>query len=283
MSAETIKIASWNICNGLSNPAAMPAVVERIKGLEADIVALPEAFSTTETDSLSGSQVELLSEVQEKLKGAGYETLGTPYRDVDGRKDRHAFIMLHRREDAEMHRVDLGSRIVIGARIAELSLAVTGLHLDDRHEVSRLEQASNLVGSLNNNDHNVLMGDFNAMHRHDRRAQVLRLARPIAHLLPSVDPGEQAPNLAKFRRLGSLSQRLTEMATGATLDYLASEGYEDTDPQMRPTMGPVQLDHILSNFGNLHQGHYLSIGNHAVHEVPKTESDHHAISAVISY
>ncbi len=282
MSAETIKIASWNICDGLTNPDAMPAVVERIKGLEADIVALPEAFNEA-ADTGDAGKAALLEEALSSFEAEGYRVRSVLYNDTDGRKDRHGFTMLNRESESEMHVVDLGNRRVLGAYVGGLSLHVVGVHLDDRAEVTRLEQASNLVGSLDEDDHNVLMGDFNAMHHHDIRARLLRMTGPTVRLLPSVDPGEQAPNLAKLRRIGSLSQRLAGMATGSALQYLHDVGYRDVDEQLRPTKGPVQLDHILTNFDELHRGHYLNVGDYRVDESSAGESDHRPISAVVSY
>ncbi|CAN5356736.1 hypothetical protein BH09PAT4_BH09PAT4_04360 [soil metagenome] len=281
--SESLKVASWNVRDGLSTPVVMPAVVERIKGLEADIVVLPEAFNE---GAKTGDEflAEVLDQASDQLRGAGYAMHRVRYDDTDGRKDRHGFALLTRVPEAGDVKVfDLGGRNALGQYVGDLALTVVGLHLDDRAEATRITQTARLLDQLDFDAKNLALGDFNAMHRKDPKAVALRLAKPVARLLPSVDPGETAPNLAKLRRAGSLSSRLTDMATGSTMGYLWANGYEDVDTQFQPTKSFVQLDHIMTNFEHAEPSSDVRVGEYSVHEVPGHESDHRPISAVIEY
>lgn len=290
MAEQSLKVATWNIRDGLSggqdtSPEDMQAVVERIKTLEADIITLPEGFHA---DARTGDdqKAEILADASSRLLDAGYDAHRVLYNDADGRKDRHGFALLTRLRGTEnaVRAIELGSRTVLGQHIGALALDIVGVHLDDRRELTRMEQTKALLAQLDAENHNVVMGDFNAMHRTDSKARILRLMRPFARALPVVDPGETAPNLAKLRRVGSLSSRLTDMANGSTMNRFRAADYIDVDEQHQPTRGPVQLDHILTNFHSKNNAAaYLDIGDYQVHEVTSVESDHRPVSAVIEY
>lgn len=282
---EQLKIASWNVEDGLSKPNKTAGVVERIKTIDADIVALPEAFAESARYSKNNYSA-VLQEAFEKLAAQGYVPHSKLYDDTDGRKDRHGFVLLTRQQAAadEVVEIDLGSRQALGQYMGDISLTIAGVHLDDRTEVRRMSQTSMLLRWLNPARPNVVMGDMNAMHRQDLMARALRLFTTAAYRLPSVDPGEQAPNLAWLRRKGSLSQRLTDMATGYVIATMEESGYRDADPVHQPTKGAVQLDHIMANTHTLPDyKSWLSISQTQVEDMVKGESDHRPISTTICY
>lgn len=283
MSEQVLTVAGWNVRDGLSEQAAMPLVVERIVALEADIVVLPEAYSEAARTG-DAQKAETLHQAATALGGEGYTMHRVLYADADGRKDRHGFALLTRLTEAKnpVSVFTLENRKVLGQTFGDLALTVVGVHLDDRSEATRLVQASDLLQQLDPAQYNIILGDFNGMHRADPRARALRAARPLALALPSVDPGETAPYLPKLHRAGSLASRLTDMANGSLMDQFAQSGYEDVSRDYQPTKGPVQLDHIVSNLRALHPAdQWLRIVQ--VHETTKAESDHRPISATVSY
>lgn len=280
MSAQSIKIASWNIEDALSRETRVDAVVKHIIALDADIVMLPEAFNKDEHHDN-----DTIYSAEAKLEDAGYNVDVTPYFDADERKDTHWFAALTRGSICKnVVRLRLDSRDTLSARLAELPLTITGVHLDDRTEVIRHRQAISLAEQHASDQPNILMGDFNAMHRRDRRARVLHAAGLVANHLPVVDPGEEAPNHPRLRRIGSLSSRLVAMADGGTMASLENiYGYKDIDPGLHATRGPVQIDHILTNFAKMGDDTWLQITDYKVHDVPKKESDHRILTARIEY
>jgi endonuclease/exonuclease/phosphatase family metal-dependent hydrolase len=284
MAGQGLKIASWNTEDALSKAQKFEAVVERVKSVDADVVSLSEAFSETALCDPSSREATCLVAARTMLAVAGYGSFFGLYQDTDGRKDRHGLMMLSRteHEDDAWLNFDLGSRQAAGLYVGELSLTVVGLHLDDRKEITRIAQANSLLDQLDDDEPNVVMGDLNTMHRGDRRATVLRTMGPLARRLPSTDPGDPKPNGKVSRivhRTGSLSSRLSSMASGYTMDILTNNGYRDADPSHQPTMKFVQLDHVMTNFTSVPTE--LSVTGFEVHADTSDESDHRLISATI--
>lgn len=292
MSSQKVEIASWNIADGLNSPERASSLLERIVSLDADVVALPEAFSERLFQpGANFAELETLLCARETLRAAGYGFKQVKYDDKDTRKDRHAFMLLVRRGVAAeaVRHVSLDSRQTLAVDLADLPLSITGVHLDDRSEDRRVWQTSRLIEAQPSQRAHVLMGDFNAMHRGGRGknsplVRPLVAAYPFTHLLPASDPGEQAANLPRLRRVGSLAQRLSLMASGRTMRMLERNGYLDADPQRQPTLGRVQLDHILTDFWVNEHADYVNLSNFQVLDTTKaTESDHRIIRATIEY
>jgi endonuclease/exonuclease/phosphatase family metal-dependent hydrolase len=284
MAGQELKIASWNTEDALSKAPKFEAVVERIKSIDADVVSLAEAFSETALCDSSSREADCLMAARTMLAVAGYGSYFGLYHDTDGRKDRHGFMILSRTEhaDDEWLNFDLGSRQACGLYAGELGLTVAGVHFDDRRETGRLNQAGSLLQQLYSDEPNVIMGDLNTMHHSDNRAAALRMVGPIARRLPSIDPGEPKPDGKVSRivhRAGSLSSRLSSMASGYTMDVLTTNGYRDADDAHRPTMKFVQLDHIMTNFTAIPTELYITDFN--LHAEAGGESDHRPISATI--
>jgi len=279
--SESLKIASWNIRDGLSGGTedtsqTMHDVVGRVLKMDADIVMLPEAFKARARTE-SGRPAEILALASERLLDEGYDVHRVLYGDADNRKDSHGFALLTRLggEADEVSTVELGSRRTLQQYIANLSLTVTGVHLDDRRETTRLAQARALLEQ--STDNQIILGDFNAMHGSVPLARKLRLVRAMgASMLPVDPPVNRTSLLGKMHYKATLANRLTGMADGTTMAMFEAAGYVDEDENRTPTKGPVQLDRIISNTG-------LKVDDYKVEEVNPDESDHHPISAVIRY
>lgn len=279
MSAENLKIAAWNIEDGLSSEARSHAVVDRIMSLDVDIMVLPEAFG----DEVSHEDTIRVAETE--LEDAGYRMHVTPYHDSDERPDEHWFAALVRDSvEVNVTTMLLGTRHTLSMQLKEIPLTITGVHLDDRQELTRQQQAVHLAEQHSETQPNLLLGDFNAMHRDDNRARVLRAASFMANHLPVIDLGEETLNLAHIRQLGNLSFPLVDRASDGTMSFLERVyGYEDVDLARLATIGSLQIDHMLTNFATTVEDEWLKITNYTVHDTPESESYHRPISAVIEY
>lgn len=283
MAEQRLKIASWNVCDGISggkhdDPHDMRAVVDRVVSFDADIVMLPEAFKE-EARTESGQPAELLAEASDRLLREGYDVHRILYGDPDGRKDRHGFALLTRRYDEAdtVSVIELGTRRSLQQYVGELSLMVTGVHLDDRHEETRQNQAMALFDQLSDGN-SVVLGDFNAMHAADPWSRRLRAVRPV---VPRIQRPLVVDTLKeRLQYKASLVARLTDMAHGGTMELFENASYCDVDEAHQPTKGPVQLDHIMKNF---HEESGLSVGEYRLEESTKAESDHRPLSALIRY
>lgn len=231
--AHELQVVSWNIRDGIDNPEIQTALLAN----EPDIAVMPEAYPEGERP---------LADTVRRFEKAGYALTGHNNDDDDGRTDRHALAVAFKPEVVTAVRpVYAAGRTVLKLALSDGSDFV-GVHLDDRSEQRRVKQAAEILRGLGACA--IVAGDFNAMQRSGAAARVLRLAKPFTHLLPTRDParGEKTPPI---QRLGSLSQRLTAMAAGTTMEAFAEAGFQDADPTRLPTMrrGPlaVQLDHIL--------------------------------------
>lgn len=257
-----LEIVSWNLRDQINDPALQRSVLD----VAPDIAVFPEARS---------EDTALEQATWQRFENAGYTVYDHAYQDDDGRKDRHALVVAVK---PELVRVANSVRLVSRSAI-RLTLHggvdFMGVHLDDRHEGRRLGQAAMAIRYLGESA--MVAGDFNAMYPDVGQARLLRTVRPFAKLLPAKDPvpGEKTP---KLQRLGSLSQRLTDMASGTTMELFRHADFRDADPTHSPTMkkGPIaaQLDHILYR------------GDTAVSESTVVEdadglSDHKRIRAVL--
>lgn len=230
---KSLDIIAWNLRDGINNPNIQDVIL----ACQADVAIFPEARAEDES---------LAAETTINFHNAGYEIFDKNYNDDDGRRDRHGLVLIAKPELVhEAHTVRLAGRNAIHLTLVQ-GTHLMGVHLDDRGELRRRDQADIAIRTLG--DTAVIAGDFNAMHGSDGIARLLRRVGPFADKLPARDPvrGEKTP---KIQRLGSLAQRLVSMAIGTTLSDFESAGFRDASEDHMPTMrkGPmaVQLDHIL--------------------------------------
>jgi len=159
------------------------------------------------------------------------------------------------------------------------NIRLLGLHLSDGIEEARIDQATSVREHIERarQDHRELIvaGDFNAMHRGDLRAHILRSSpvRWTAHHMPS-------------QKLQSITSRLSGMAEGIALDMILRASVIDADPHHRSTTTPkmrdlpdwipsvrlAQIDHILHTDG-------LTPSEYRIH--PDGGSDHRPVSVSV--
>lgn len=277
----SVKVATWNVRNGLGDHAEYKYAIENIKSLDADVVVLPEAYA--EDDEYS----DTMEESKFLLEQIGYTVLAARYKDADGRLDTHGLIVASRLEIESSAKVRMlpriGYRIKVEDPGTKTPLMIYGAHFDDRKESTRLGQAHRIIEAHNGKRYMddqsgeaspmVLAGDLNSVYPKSPLALALRASRVVTTFLPKVNPGENAPNLRRLRRVASLGYRAGGMAAGHTISYLTKEaGLIDADPNRTPTKGFMQLDHIL---------HTPNLGSGAFKVHGRATSDHHPISTKI--
>lgn len=114
---------------------------------------------------------------------------------------------------------------------ADESLRILGVHLDDRTETLRLQQAAQLIAMVESGEMpTMIMGDLNAMDRNSKFARFVR--SDIAQ-----DIGKQFSS----EKLRSVATRVGEMALGTTLDVFTKSGrLRDLDSNASPTVSAKQ-------------------------------------------
>lgn len=265
-----LEVMSWNIRDGLSNEAMADTVIAHIETAMPDVLVLAEAYRENKQPTM-GEKLHILGDL-------GYCAIAAPYADDDGRADRHYLVGCARDELVESaEALSLGTRNALYLQVVDPAsdkLIDTFLtHLDDRRESRRLAQAQHLLAAIDPEAPAIIAGDMNAMHSDDPRARLLRMARPLAKRLPTIEPRPDY-KYPKLKRMGSLASRLTDMATGTTLAAFEAAGFADANTQHLPTRGPVTIDYIMARD--------LLVNNDSFVVHDQTEvSDHRAISAVV--
>lgn len=239
-----LQVYSWNVSDGLGDPARAALIAEKMAEDNPDIAIFCEGVR--EGHSIDPAAARILTDV-----GALHSK---PYADTDGRRDRHDLVAVARKDFGKPEIVNILGRNVMIFPDAE-GFTVAGFHGFDRYglwpddpEEARKRQVRTIVGqrALNQGGPAILLADLNAMHKSDPIAKNLRRIRPLVGLLPSQDPGIPQN---KLERLGSLAKRLCSMAEGGVLQELYQQGFYDADRFYQPTMqkGPVsvQLDHVM--------------------------------------
>lgn len=276
----SIRFASWNVEGRLSGyvtdgRGSAEQILEGIEALDADVVVLPEAFLEEPADG-----------VDDYLTKMGYEIHDVAYGNND-RDWSQEFMgkmnylrVLSRLAMSQIEQVAWAdTRQLCSFRVTDPEtgneVLVLPTHFDDRSEAQRLDQVDDAAMYVEKADMpTVMLGDFNAMW-HRRRARFFgsRLLRFVARHIPHEGMRDKAT-------------QFTDMATGLTLERLASAGLRDADARLRPTVTPKmraapfmpsvplgQIDHILVT-KELEADQY---------EVSRDGgSDHRAISATIT-
>jgi len=265
-----VKIAAWNVREGLAQPNEMPEAVEHIKQLDADVVVLSDAFSLRNT--LHGSQTETLHEATGELINEGYSFRAIEYKDTEPfRHDRHLAVLS--RLQARSSAIRLATRNTLELKVKDPAsheeIHVIGAHFDDRCESTREQHVRALIEHLEGaGDFVALAGDLNAMHASDKRARFVR-SRPVRLIAQHLS--------SDYRRGGA--DRLIGMAQGDSLDLLKQHGLEDADWRHKPTWSaglPLlqwQLDRIMLS-------DRLKLERFERAE-PTQVSDHRAITATV--
>lgn len=232
---------------GFEDEPRSRAVLDITEAVNPDVVIYPEAFN-------EDGNIRALDAAKFALQDQGYVVEGVANEDDDDRSDRRGLVAASKVKNTEIEVVRLMTRNAL--RVTGLhpedqqAIDVFGVHLEDRSEDGRLWQAGALLKEAAY-DRTILAGDFNAMHANAPIARVLRAMGPLANRLPAGEPGTHQSKLA---RIGSLSQRLAEMADGRTMEAMVKDGFIDADPKRQATIRrlgllAVQLDHIMVGDG----------------------------------
>lgn len=255
-----LRVVTWNaegmfVTGSKTRRADRHQALHVVRRLDADIVFVPEFGNVDDVEPATitalhalGYQVILYSYAQTELPGSYGAALFTRLPLVS-----HT-----------LHHFANTGRTFIEAYIkpdaASSALRIVGLHLDDRSEALRLEQAAQATGvvSKSHEGETIVLGDFNAMHKHSRFARVARSAI-TARLTKAVSHG----------LVRSMSGRVSEMAIGSTIEYLlAHTNLHDLDGKHRRTISAKQaglewapalrlakIDWILGSPGVASQGY----------------------------
>jgi len=248
-----MKIASWNVEGRLTSRTSKKRgtpehILRGIKTLDADIVVLPEAYSSA-----------LNLGIENKLRELGYQYWqDAEYDEHDREKENTSADDLHIRVLSRLPILKTeqlkwnNARGMLSVTVKDPAtghlIRIIATHLDDRSEERRLAQIKDAIAFINSSDlPTVMMGDFNAMHD-DKWSRLI--GSKVVKSLSTLIPHERARGLAL---------QLTEMATGATLGRLEKETrLRDIDDAHRPTTTPklygiewmpsirmAQIDHIF--------------------------------------
>lgn len=240
-----VKVAAWNMENSFSDSRACDAL-DTIKELNADVLFLGEM--TWRGDEQKDKFLELRELVTEEL-GYTDSLISNYYPGRDDRPNQHTMSLWNRLGTTGLERHPFGNRYGLVTTVPELDLTIIGVHPDDNNEPARITYAHALLSYLDNERKSdkptVAMGDFNALHRSDPKAMLLRIAGLATRHIHIENEYEQTGWKLKF----SLARRLPQMAIGGAMGVYSSAGFVDADPSYTPTIGrrPVnfQLDHIL--------------------------------------
>lgn len=277
-----MKIATWNMEQHLSDAkssgrSSWPELKNSLYAIGANVVVIPEAAH--------GDHERAALTIKQLAEQTGYaHHVLTEYEDQSMGETNVYLAVLSRIAISGSEIVRLGNNptgrnaIMLDLKSAEFGdFRLLGLHLSDATEEARLDQATSVSQQIDRAGEDqrelIVAGDFNAMHRDDFRAHVLRSSavRALAHSVPS-------------QKLRSIATRLSAMAEGVALDTIERAGVSDADPRHHATTTPkmrdlpswvpsvriAQIDHILHTDG-------LASSDYRVH--PDGGSDHRPISA----
>lgn len=243
--SKEITVLAYNACDAFGRPDEVETNVKLVEDIRPNLAFISEGFKEDAN----------ITKAHELLAKLGYHVAAKPYEDHDNRSDRHGYMALSDQFSVG-EEIRLGGRNAHHLRVPELNLDAIELHGFDRDnydvkksEEARLKQIEDIPyfeGNL------LVMGDLNAMATRSLRALMLRGAKPIATLLPASEPGKKFEGSTferKAARVGSLMQRVCEMADGRTLAELEKRGLRDADPSRKATKGPFTLDHIFVSKG----------------------------------
>lgn len=277
-----LKILAQNALDAFSDPQTTDEYILLLERLSPDVAIFPEAYDIGRAEGVEAAV--------KRLEALGYDVTHGPYDDTDGRKDLHGTILLVRKRMADPTRSGRLTRI--GMRnIAEnwlldpatgRAVHFVGVHLNDRSEAKRQAELDDLLKLLVDDEPTIIAGDFNGIHAQDAGIVKIRIARITAQLvkwrlMPAPEPTVATKPKKSLGRVGSLSKRLSEIASGKTMARLLAAGLTDADVQRRPTYPArapfVQLDHVMLSPG-------LQVQQ--IEVLPKNSSDHLGIVAELT-
>lgn len=270
-----MKVASWNVARGLSDPDRAIAAYDGIGYLDADTIFLPEALAE------SG---ELVERVFSRIEALGYSAhISAEYEDEEAHPSGKQYIVaLSRVADVALGQTRLGTRNALTAdfEIGGQPVTVTGVHFDDRREDIRLGMTEAFLHDRDLYTAHALIGDLNAMHGDDKWSRILsgRMVGLAGRFLSNAPVDAPLPviNMSPTR-IGSLVTRLNGMAAGDTVRLLEGAGFTDADPEHRLTM--MMGSFAVANLDHCFVDNKLSAENFNLAELKG--SDHKGLSVGI--
>lgn len=259
-----MKVLAYNTESGLGDPKRRDRILEFVADVAPDVAFFSEATSLDVP--IHDSQMAIAG-----LRSLGYHVTHGSNADIPARTDARGFMGIVREGLGEGRIISSKTRQGFAAVVdsSEFSrpLDIIGQHFDDRNPRARLRQlfAQPLV--------DVLLGDFNDMHRDAPIARLVRMLDPLTQAFPEIDPDFDVTTNWLLQRI-SLAQRSGRMAQGKLMSVIEARGLHDADPTRTPTIGGVfQIDHIMI-------AEDLAAEDFKVHKA-LTLSDHKPISATI--
>lgn len=258
VNTREVTLLAWNVKDGLSDPRRADAIAEKVAAVNPDLALFSEG---------SAGDFGVRSSAKRILESAGGIVYEADYNDFDDRLDKHRLVALAK--------PDMGAPAVLpnfgrnGFYFSPPSLPVkiAGLHgLDrDQNDVSfsdeaRLRQIRHVLQrlELTIDSQAIILGDLSALHPDDIVANIIRAVSPLFEMLPSKNTGEKQSIL---EHVGSVSQRLGQMAIGSSLAELQAASFYDADRHHHATvklgMVGVQLDHIMGKRVELVHDHNI--------------------------
>jgi len=297
------EIAAWNIKDALSDDARnensqktrAQMVVESltINHPPYDAVVLSEAYHAED-------RAKAVPWLKELSRSGNYTVFAVDEERFDDRPDAHGVALLVKKEllVRDPTFIPLAGRYALRATlrdsISQQPYHLFGYHGNDKNEELREADARRLGDYLPLEggqlvEPTVLAGDLNAMEGSSATAVALKGLRPFARLLPAEAPDPNNPPrtfVQKVKRVGSLTQRSTEMAIGRTMALYQSYGFKNADKNMIPTISErglsLKLDHILTSRHFVYKDHFVHLPNAAEQRgIYTPASDHRAISALL--
>lgn len=272
-----LTIATWNaegmFVEGTKTRRASPHdALVTLKKLDADIVVVPEF----------GRLADLLDEIHTTIQALGYELVTIAYDEP--RSPGLGFAMMSRLpiSQTQVHILKNSARQLLeivchdedGVRIHAF-----GAHLDDRSEQGRLTEIVAISEIINRHrdEHILLLGDFNAMHKDSWFAKMARSAvarhvsRRVSHVL-----------------VRSIADRVQEMALGTTIEYLLRHtSLHDLDPGRKRTISSKQAGLEWAPSWRLAKIDWIfgskQFKTVSYHVLPDVGSDHRPVKTVIEY
>lgn len=226
---QKLDLLAYNTRGGFADVERRNDLIDFIKSGDPDIAFFSDALPNS-------ANIDDIGYVRRALESQGYEVLISDAYEED-RTDGSRTIGIFRQglnakhmyigEDKSTYRLAIKDRIVIGR------------HFDDRNEDKRLALLEEI------GDADVIMGDFNALHKRAMLARALRLLMPIGNSFPEVNT-DFSMTEGQISRGVSLFQRFARMGDGRLLLTMEDTGLIDTNARRAPTMhGIAQLDHIV--------------------------------------
>lgn len=237
-------IASFNAKGGLGRPEIAGRVADVLINTNADVINVPDAYHVdTDRSTPTGRRLEVSHDY---FARAGYQVFDSSYVEDrpfgdDNWAKYHQMTLVRNGIGALAREVTLGQRygVVTDVDIAEGPVRIITGYFNEQNEGNRQAQLDDL--ELLIGDHEVaFIGDINALDGRTAAAKLLR-----SGLLKATLGGLTFGN--------GVVPRLSEMASGKTIDRLESMGLRDADPTHAPTMPAsrplFQLDQVRVSSG----------------------------------